>query len=306
MKRAILIIGAIIALVTSCRNEKEEKAIDLLNEWNGKAILFPRDMHLISYIDTNAIIKLDEIRKEYTILHYVDTIGCVSCKLNLSGWDKLMKELDSIGYRNINCLISFFPLRKKELLKSLKINKFKHYIYIDDKDSLNLLNHFPEEDIFRTFLLDRNNKVIAVGNPVYNPKVKELYLKIIQGDKIGRGHENEVVKTKVSMEKTSVSLGSFDWQEEQKAIFTLKNTGNHPLVIEHVNTSCGCTTADYPKEPVRPGNSVSLQVTYKADHPEHFNKTITVYCNAEASPIQLKISGEAEQKRLRDLRDNKN
>lgn len=294
MKRSILIIGAIIVLVISCRNEREERTVDLLKEWSGKMILFPRDMHLVSYIDTNAIVKLDEIKKEYTILHYVDTIGCVSCKLNLSGWDKLVHELDSIGNRNVNCLISFFPFNKKELLKSLKINRFKHYIYIDENDSLNLLNHFPKEDVFRTFLLDRDNRVVAIGNPVHNQRVKELYLKIIQGENVEQKDKGKLVRTQINIGQTSISLGNFDWKKEQEVTFALKNVGNQPLIIEDVNTSCGCITVDYPEEPVRPGDSISLQVTYQADHPEHFNKTIVVYCNADSSPLRLKISGTAK------------
>ncbi|WP_310591258.1 DUF1573 domain-containing protein [Bacteroides stercoris] len=35
-------------------------------------------------------------------------------------------------------------------------------------------------------------------------------------------------------------------------------------------------------------------MTYKAEHPEHFNKTITVYCNIESSPLVLKIMRDAE------------
>ncbi|WP_290396557.1 DUF1573 domain-containing protein, partial [uncultured Bacteroides sp.] len=48
------------------------------------------------------------------------------------------------------------------------------------------------------------------------------------------------------------------------------------------------------KEPVNPSDSLRLHVIYKADHPGHFSKTITVYCNADASPIRLKISGNAK------------
>ena len=109
-----------------------------------------------------------------------------------------------------------------------------------------------------------------------------------------KGNTLSYRRYKVGIGQMTVSLGSFDWKKEQKATFILKNTGNHPLVIEHVNTSCGCTTVDYPEEPVRPRDSISLQVTYKADHPEHFNKTIIVYCNAESSPLRLKISGTAK------------
>ena len=147
---------------------------------------------------------------------------------------------------------------------------------------------------FQTFLLDRNNRVIAIGNPIYNPKVKELYLKIIKGEKIERRDESIVIKTEVDASYISVSLGRFDWQEEQKATFILKNVGDKPLVIQDVATSCGCTTVAYSKEPALPGKEIDLEVVYKAEHPEHFDKTITVYCNAETSPLVLKISGDAK------------
>ena len=56
----------------------------------------------------------------------------------------------------------------------------------------------------------------------------------------------------------------------------------------------GCIKVEYNKEPVHPGSSITLYVAYKAEHPEHLNKTITVYCNTKASPLLLKIVGNAE------------
>ena len=112
---------------------------------------------------------------------------------------------------------------------------------------------------------------------------------------MGQKDESKAIRTKVDIDKTSVSLGSFDWKKEQKATFVLKNTGGKPLVAEYVNTSCGCTSVDYSKEPVQPGKEMVLNVTYKAEHPEYFDKTITVYCNVETSPIVLRITGNAEQ-----------
>ena len=117
-----------------------------------------------------------------------------------------------------------------------------------------------------------------------------LNLKIIKGEKIERRDESKVIKTEVDASNISVSLGRFDWQEEQKATFILKNVGDKPLVIQDVATSCGCTTVAYSKEPALPGK----EMVYKAEHPEHFDKTITVYCNTENSPLVLKISGDAK------------
>ena len=156
------------------------------------------------------------------------------------------------------------------------------------------LNQFPKDMMFHTFLLDANNKILAIGNPVLNLKVKELYLKIIRGEKVGGENKTKVFKTKLDIDHTSVSLGSFNWKEEQKTAFVIKNTGDKLLVIEGVSTSCGCTTVAYSKEPVQSGKEIVLEVSYKAEHPEHFNKTITVYCNAETSPLVLQINGDAK------------
>ena len=61
-----------------------------------------------------------------------------------------------------------------------------------------------------SLLLDKDNKVVAIGNPVHNPKVKELYLKIIQGEKVEQDKGTEVMKTKINIDKTSISLGRFN------------------------------------------------------------------------------------------------
>lgn len=156
-------------------------------------------------------------------------------------------------------------------------------------------NHLPSIMTFQTFLLNKDNKIVAIGNPIYNPKIKDLYLKIIQGEGIGQEGEDKEIQTEITIDKTSVSFGKFDWQEEQKTTFTLKNTGDNPLVIQDVTTSCGCTTVAYSKELVRPGKETVIEVGYKAESPGYFNKTITVYCNAKISPLTLKISGNANE-----------
>lgn len=165
-------------------------------------------------------------------------------------------------------------------------------MYIDEKDSFNLLNRFPTKAYYQTFLIDRNRKVLAVGDPTKNPSIKRLFLQMIEGKDVSGGNI-EVMKTVVDMDRVSASLGSFDWQTEQKVTFPIKNVGNNRLIIEHVNTSCGCISVTYSKEPVLPGEIINLEVTYKAEKSEYFNKTISVYCNAETSPIILDINGNA-------------
>ena len=185
-----------------------------------KRFVSPQEMNLTSYVDTNEVLNFEDWKTEYTILHYVDTVGCVSCKLQLSRWNKFVEELDSISNSKAKCLLSFSPMNKKVLLKSLRINRFDYYVYIDEKDSLNKLNAFPDNEAFHTFLLDENNKVLAIGNPIHNPNIKDLYLRIIRGDVPTASNRAATPMTTVSFDTTLVDLGHFPWQEPQSFTFT--------------------------------------------------------------------------------------
>lgn len=270
-----------LILLLSCQYSVENKIGNVLKDWMHKEILFPEEFVSDSLAEA-----------DFTIVSYVDSVGCLSCKLNLRKWKELMSELDNIVDVKVGCLFFLQTTDTERIKYLLQWDMFTYPLYFDDKNSFNQLNHFPKNDIFHTFLLDKNNKVVAIGNPVHNPKIKELYLNIIQGKKDVEGEKT--LRTEITIKEPIISLGHFNWKEEKKTAFKIENTGKYPLIINDVTTSCGCTSVDYSKEPVRPGDSISLQVTYKADHPEHFDKTITVYCNANPSLVHLKIMGDAE------------
>lgn len=285
MKKCLTVFIMILSF-SSCKESDGMRMSRLVREWEGREIMYPNNMHFsVLGNDTNYFPK-----SEYTIVMYVDSFGCTSCKLQLSQWKRLINQLDSV--KNTTVLFFLHPKNKKEMDYTFKRDDFTHPVCLDNKDAFNKLNNFPQDPVFQTFLLDKNNKVVAVGNPIHNPKVKELYLKIILGDKAPK--KEEQIQTTATCSNSIIDLGKFDWKQEQKTHFTLDNTGSSLLVIIDVITSCGCTSVEYNKEPVRPGNSLELTVHYKADHPEHFNKTINVYCNSASSPIKLEIKGSAE------------
>ncbi|WP_288874758.1 DUF1573 domain-containing protein [uncultured Bacteroides sp.] len=275
----------VLFVFSSCQHQNDRKILELLKKWEGREILFP-DLDVI-----DSVVK--DVNWDYKIVTYIDSAECFSCKLNLRDWMGMKQQVDSVD-KKVAFLFFLQTRRTEDLDYKMKWDAFNLPIVFDVQNLFCQLNHFPEDEKFRTFLLDKDNKVLAIGNPIHNPKVKELYLKIIQGEKIGSINESNVLNTMVDIDKTAASLGDFAWQEERKATFILKNMGNKPLFISDVTTSCGCTSVDYSKEPVNPSESLRLHVTYKADHPGYFSKMITVYCNADASPIRLKISGNAK------------
>lgn len=76
--------------------------------------------------------------------------------------------------------------------------------------------------------------------------------------------------------------------------FTFTNTGNQPLVIHQAISSCGCTVPEYTMEPIAPGKSGVINVTYngKTKRPGVFKKSITVHSNAINTPTRIYIEGE--------------
>lgn len=292
MQGKVIYIMTLLILFYSCQSDVKNHLAQLVKEWEGKEILFPSNS--VFTIQGKDTIEYSGNNSTYKIVTYVDSVGCTSCKLQLPRWKDFIHEVNSSNHDSVPFLFYFYPKDKSELYFLFRRENFDYPVCLDENDNFNKLNHFHSDIAFQTFLLNRDNKVIAIGNPIRNLKVKELYLKKILGKSLKPLSDKDVIKTKVDIAETFFSLGNFDWQKEQKVTFTLKNTGAKPLVIENVSTSCGCTSVSYSKEPVRSGNSVILNVSYKADHPEHFNKTITVYCNAESSPILLRIAGNAE------------
>lgn len=292
MTRLVRLIFIAILLL-SCKESKQNRIARLVNEWNGKIIQFPDSMCLTSYRNDTAIVKYIREQTPYTILNYVDTIGCVSCRLQLPRWKTMMEELDSLYPNKVTCLMVFNPQGKRELIKHLRNNQFNYFVYIDEMDILNRMNKFLNEEDFGTFLLDKNDKIVAIGNPVLKPRVRDLYFHIISGKMVVSSVDKEAL-TVVSLLKDKVDLGDFSWNKEREAEFVISNVGKLPLVINDVITSCGCTKVDYTKKPILSGENIILKIKYKAEQPEHFNKTITVYCNAEGSPFHLKISGNAK------------
>lgn len=285
------IIVLIALILSSCENSGKKNVIALLQEWEGKKIIFPSNpVFTIRGEDTVDY----QIQETWKILTYIDSTGCTGCKLNISEWQKIMDTVDSFSLRPVQFLFFLSPKNGMEIYQKLRVAHFDYPICVDIEDSLNNLNNFPQIEAFQTFLLDRDNKIIAIGNPVNNNKIKELYLKIIQGGIVEKQKRGNSIKTEVNIYKSSFLFGDFDWQKEQKTSFILKNVGSKPLLIEDVNTSCGCTTVAYSKEPAQPGKEIKLDVIYKADHPEYFNKTISVHCNTEVSPIRLTVSGNAK------------
>ena len=73
--------------------------------------------------------------------------------------------------------------------------------------------------------------------------------------------------------------------------FELINTGDSPLLINDVKSSCGCTVPAWEKRPVESGKRTKIKVEIVPEHSGFFQKTVTVFSNAENSPVKLTVRG---------------
>lgn len=90
-------------------------------------------------------------------------------------------------------------------------------------------------------------------------------------------------------------------------VFEFTNTGTAPLIINNVQSSCGCTVPSKPTEPIAPGKTGKIEVKYNMN-PGPIRKTITVETNAinaEEGRVVLKIKGEVIVKPVENLLEKK-
>lgn len=95
------------------------------------------------------------------------------------------------------------------------------------------------------------------------------------------------------------NFGSFpETNPVVKCTFNFTNTGTAPLVIHQAFASCGCTVPNYPKTPIKPGESGKIDVTYNGTgkYPGHFQKTITIRSNSKTEVVRLLIEGIMTEK----------
>ena len=75
-------------------------------------------------------------------------------------------------------------------------------------------------------------------------------------------------------------LGKINEGQKLNVSFRFKNTGEKPLIIESVHPGCGCTVADYPKQPIKPGEEGEITGSFNSEGREGLqHKEITVLAN---------------------------
>ena len=99
-------------------------------------------------------------------------------------------------------------------------------------------------------------------------------------------------KSEITFEKTVIDYGTVEKGANGIRDFVFTNTGDAPLIISNVKSTCGCTIPKKPEKPIMPGESDKIQVKYDTKRVGFIRKSITVTSNASNPNVILKITGQ--------------
>ena len=99
----------------------------------------------------------------------------------------------------------------------------------------------------------------------------------------------------ITFDKTEHDFGTLLQGEVVTYSFHFTNTGNAPLLISNVNTSCGCTVADFSREPINPGKDGYIKATYDSKGHHGFQtRSLTVVSNTNPNQTVLRMKGTVQ------------
>ncbi len=160
---------ALLLLFTSCKKDADIfKMNEETRKWAGKTILFSEENNAKDAFP-------------YTIFFYGELEGdCSLYRLRLSLLESYMKELDSLANGQVELKLYLYPKDEQNITNLLEQTTFNYPIHID-KDGEMQKRH-PMIFTSRCFLLDANNEIILVGNPMHHHKIWEEYKRKITGE----------------------------------------------------------------------------------------------------------------------------
>lgn len=98
----------------------------------------------------------------------------------------------------------------------------------------------------------------------------------------------------IVFETTSHDFGTVPFDGNGTYDFVFKNTGKEPLVLSNVHASCGCTSPEWPRQPIKKGEKAVIKVKYNTKIVGAFTKYVTVTSNAKTASVTLTIKGMVE------------
>lgn len=249
---------------------------DAVSEIVGRTISFPGSLQSLDGITVAELPKTD-----FTILAYYDSEGCTSCRMGLQLWNRFMQEIDSVCKNtSVRLIIITADKNNNDLRNIARISGFNNPIMVDGNNEFVKNIKMPDNHNLRTFLLDRENQVVLIGNPITNTSLRSLYVSLMKDADI----EMNDCRT------YSYDFGIVRPNQKVEWKYNLVNFTPDTLKFRELITSCECTTGRISDSIIAPYKDFWVYITYKDTIYGDFSRTLIATFENHAD-ITLEISG---------------
>ena len=282
MRYLLLLPLAILLALSACKSDRDSMA-EIVEEWQGREIVFPDVMTDFQTGDT-----IDLSDADFTIFTYVDSVGCTACKMKLPVWREFLNSLDSIANGNVRFVMIVDGADIKELSYLTKRYGFEYPIYVDADHRMSDSYSFPDKVALQTFLLDKDRKVMSIGSPVYSSDIERMYKAIISG-KMAFSSDADAL---VTVAPNRINLGELSPRESISHSVILSNPSTDTIHIREIVSSCDCTNLSIPEEALPPESEVETILTFAGDTvPGVFERTVHIYFEDFEYPAVISVFG---------------
>lgn len=165
----------LIIIVLSC--DKQSRIERTLYEMECNPILIPiEDLVCCPYDST-----CDSIDTyKYKMVIYADSSRCSSCFIkHLSKWNEYL-DLEKKGKVEVIFILETKKAELEHYCYETRFSRINHPVYFDTEGFFRNKNpHIPANELFHVFLIDQNDRIILVGNPVTNPKIRNMFIETL-------------------------------------------------------------------------------------------------------------------------------
>ncbi|MDO1501402.1 DUF1573 domain-containing protein [Winogradskyella maritima] len=134
--------------------------------------------------------------------------------------------------------------------------------------------------------------------------MKKLFTILFVG-LVSLGLQAQEKVAKIEFKTDTIDYGTIEKGANGVRVFEFTNTGDAPLIISSVKSTCGCTVPKKPEAPIMPGETGEIEVKYDTNRVNPIRKTITVISNADTPTVALKIKGLVVNPGDKSLMDKK-
>lgn len=171
----------------------------------------------------------------------------------------------------------------KGLMAKLRCDHFLNPIVIDPENAFYRTNNLPPKSEYHCFLLDSENRIIAIGNPVLNPKIRDIFMQYINAD-------NENQKINEIFVHPAKALGVVRNGQSLSKSFYLNTEDSAQYTLQAIVPSCDCVDATI--EPLNEPGILNVNVNFSAyNEDEPFSRYVDIFFNEKDEPERLIVYG---------------